>query len=1016
MMESYFASILRLSKVGNEKTKPIGTAFKISPGTLITALHIFESLQHDQVVVRGVPGIAKIRIKEVIPHEKADIALLKLELPIDNVPDLKMTKTVLSEIKYGELLYIIGYPASEDIELRQTNYNGLDTTTVPALVCNNFLGRGMSGGPIINSDHKIIGVCISRDTNRNRSYGVPIDLFSDFLPKDCFENPQKTDRIPSVNSNDPLEEKHKLIGLNREIFQFYRKSCEKDRQDIVSFYNSFLSIKIEDVVGKLLFGGKHHIGFEGKPGVGITSFLSLLCAELAQKEMRIVYINIGAIEFEKKEKVKEIIKETTEAIVAEGDSENNKYVLFIDGIDERIVTRRWIYKEILEHTKYMCSTILGMRSKGKGQFEMLDEIVSCKSLTKNQFKTFYSQLSNQLQSAIGVSKVVNNLDKYPFNEVDLFEIYQLREIVPCETEVEARTSYTKIISKLIRKEIRRFSAEANYKDIKRCAAKVAFDDFLRSYQKKKQKKYCHEIGELETAVAFNLALMHESVRNLLIAEYIVEFFLNLNELSEDEKRNASLPYVYPYAINFHCRNIILKDDDFQPNLVDAIQNVIKDPNVDGYMKAHGCYMLGRVSSELAKSQAKLILLEIIKNQPINIKEFKSNFLETHEGYNFTEETITAEYKKHKMVLRSAYISLSYLGEEDCVIEFCKLLVTKEEWDMFNRGFHLEYYGDKKYLPSRPLESMDTLGACNKTTEKLRNRLLEDSTSIKRYVDLQTYLSLIRYRVIGKKATKRQVEQAMALISNIPKEALKPIMRTFVSQVEFELTYGFPFSVKIFSELYGVKFIKRKGWLDRGFLFGETVADHTYGAMVIAKYLLPESLGDKYLNYGYDKEKIVGILFLHDWGEGRCGDSTPNDKDRNVKKECEKGFFDDFEICHPQISNYTKKGWPNLCACKDSWKKYVKKNDEDINHIIAHNIDKLENYIMLHFYENLSWEFDEKEIAKWKNDLKTDLHPVLKAVLDYLDEYMENICKLIIENLNKLQPKYMAHIAKTNVLV
>ena len=118
--------------------------------------------------------------------------------------------------------------------------------------------------------------------------------------------------------------------------------------------------------------------------------------------------------------------------------------------------------------------------------------------------------------------------------------------------------------------------------------------------------------------------------------------------------------------------------------------------VDDYMKANTCYLLGRVTKHPYISQAIELLNKVVN----------SSWLDSTKD------------KKALMFARSAYISLAYLGEKNKTREYCGRLLNSSAWDQFNRGFHLEYYGDRSYSPEEPLESLDDLGDCQSTFSKL----------------------------------------------------------------------------------------------------------------------------------------------------------------------------------------------------------------------------------------------------------------------------------------------------------
>ena len=74
----------------------------------------------------------------------------------------------------------------------------------------------------------------------------------------------------------------------------------------------------------------------------------------------------------------------------------------------------------------------------------------------------------------------------------------------------------------------------------------------------------------------------------------------------------------------------------------------------------------------------------------------------------------------------------------------------------------------------------------------------------------------------------------------------------------------------------LKEIYRSGWIKAGVEEGETVADHSYGASVIAMALSDME--------GLDTERVVKMSLLHDIAESIVGDITPDQMPRNEKKK------------------------------------------------------------------------------------------------------------------------------------
>jgi putative hydrolase of HD superfamily len=71
----------------------------------------------------------------------------------------------------------------------------------------------------------------------------------------------------------------------------------------------------------------------------------------------------------------------------------------------------------------------------------------------------------------------------------------------------------------------------------------------------------------------------------------------------------------------------------------------------------------------------------------------------------------------------------------------------------------------------------------------------------------------------------------------------------------------------FARLVGrLKALPRQGWVDRGISEPESVADHTYRAVMLA-WVLGHAAG-------LDTDRLVKLMLVHDLAEAKVGDTTP----------------------------------------------------------------------------------------------------------------------------------------------
>jgi putative hydrolase of HD superfamily len=64
----------------------------------------------------------------------------------------------------------------------------------------------------------------------------------------------------------------------------------------------------------------------------------------------------------------------------------------------------------------------------------------------------------------------------------------------------------------------------------------------------------------------------------------------------------------------------------------------------------------------------------------------------------------------------------------------------------------------------------------------------------------------------------------------------------------------------------LKAVRRQGWVDRGIAEPESVADHTYRAVMLA-WVLGHAAG-------LDTDRLIKLMLVHDLAEAKVGDATP----------------------------------------------------------------------------------------------------------------------------------------------
>jgi len=174
---------LQVSETRSAAKAEVGSAFFVSAdGRLITNYHVVAELVLD-------PD----RYRAELVDEAGDSAAVTV-LAIDVVHDLAVVRTRLrpgrwfqlgagGRIAQGLRLYSLGHPLDEGIAIVEGTYNGnLPHTLYPRIRFTGALNPGMSGGPAITVDGRVVGVNVST-AGEESSYLVPASRAADLLAR-----------------------------------------------------------------------------------------------------------------------------------------------------------------------------------------------------------------------------------------------------------------------------------------------------------------------------------------------------------------------------------------------------------------------------------------------------------------------------------------------------------------------------------------------------------------------------------------------------------------------------------------------------------------------------------------------------------------------------------------------------------------------------------------------------------------------------------------------------------------
>lgn len=561
------------------------------------------------------------------------------------------------------------------------------------------------------------------------------------------------------------------------------------------------------------------------------------------------------------------------------------------------------------------------------------------------------RLSSRLSEAIREAKI---------KWIDLFVISLV-----AESRLRGTPRYAQNLSQLLEDYCRQYLSERLKNFMKPdellvLAASIAFDSQVE------RRGFSSKDGD--ELIIWDLVQKHSRVCDYLTAYHITREFLGLayKQVFDTDR----LRYVYPHRINRLAKDLINRNTKEQIDFAQALDKLLRIKRVQDYAKAQACYLAGRLKDPQAKGIALEALRKFRGRKPR--RRTKPNENLDPRDYRYEEQT-----NDRLLLERTIYISMAYLGDQRSEAEYIDLLFANPRMDLINRGFHLEYYGDQEYDPTKPLTNSDQLRECPKTFNQLIQNLSAGPSDNPIFeIELFTLCSLAQKR----HAIHRLQENDRRTIV----ELLKKIMQTYdirhnklqiyvrmlskhLDRQDFDIS-------DIFSELYSIKDKKRMGWVRRHIDNAESVADHSYGAYLIGLLFLPDHLEG---HSEYSKSTILQMLLIHDLAESITGDILPENSSEMSKRR-EREVYEEIGLLgtYEQFSNMTR--------VYSLWDEF--EDRRTINGKIAKEIDKIENLVQLFLYHQHKpvENFDE-----WRAELleivKTD---VGKSIIQRIEQMLE----------------------------
>lgn len=212
---------------GRASQTSVGSGFFVTrEGHVVTNFHVVSQAalkpeQHDLVYVTADGREAPITILQIdVLH---DLALLKADDAGTQGFDALSFRPEDQALAQGERIYSLGNPLDVGFAVMEGNYNGLVRRSFyPQIFFGGALSAGMSGGPALDQEGRVIGVNVARRVDGEQvSFLVPARFAAELLERNRNEPPLKT---PAYATLAAQLDKHQAELTDRFIQQGWKEA------------------------------------------------------------------------------------------------------------------------------------------------------------------------------------------------------------------------------------------------------------------------------------------------------------------------------------------------------------------------------------------------------------------------------------------------------------------------------------------------------------------------------------------------------------------------------------------------------------------------------------------------------------------------------------------------------------------------------------------------------------------------------------------------------------------------
>jgi 5'-deoxynucleotidase YfbR-like HD superfamily hydrolase len=980
-------AIVRIfSKDGTAK-QFLGTGFHISPRYVLTCAHVVNGSARPSLWLSG-PGyrdgggrtVGRILTSDDQQH---DVVVLELSgseqtLPLD--ASVLLSSQEPPPTKEGES-DIIGYMDEDsDIARFSCTIVSFDSWFMKR-VTSPMMAPGMSGSPVFH-DGAVWGILQARNRDRNVSFVHPISAIADFLdglPEigghliGLREAAEELEVGPLVDRRwPPLFDKIRLenptdVNSLRAFFRYVLRPSPNDSEevDIVEFLRNLCTSD-----------GTQLVMLRGAQGTGRSTTLLAMNAILKHLSDEVAPIEPVLIDAEKYLREPAVGDRKTRYSILDNDlkllgdavarNADRQYVLIFDGLSiENPQSVRLLNKTLAIFEGRLKAIVAAVSERFEASFSTALKAAGLETVARDL-------------TLVSVSMRNKRIDSFLREYVILF--HQLRGDTLPKQQISER-------SQLLKKALRLFKfTEVDIQLVSVILSRL--DDpsyrgirdhvgFLERYAKEKLGTPDEEATDATLDMAAHIAMRvllsetdgtdtpgidseategmvnawlfltaHANHRDFLAARNIVSLLCDASKNPEAVAKiqGGALAHDFKESINHFVKNIINVDQDKLDMTFRTISDL--DSQVDLTTKSFFYYVLGRFESSGAANKAKALLTG--RKQAI--------IAELDAGPNSNSPSL-------KVLLRTIFISLIYLGDDNALDEYINLMLRDQEAAAINRGFHRIYYSDPesgnlteaaRYIDDGEQEWTRTFAALVSRIDRHVDADDEKKlggNSVLFEILVFTLLSFAQSRFARGRLSSEDRNAILNVLRRCELRIRNPGLKAYFASTSIDLERAEVNRWRFILDTYQLKATLRKGWLDRNVGVDhsgrvESVADHTHLACLLAWFLLPPSLPNE---PGFDKSRVINMLLLHDIAEAFTQDHV---LPRLSPKE--RKIYDAQELAAMQYIRMkdTYPGVYSAAEAFDLWREFedcTPARIDNVNARIAKDIDKLENLVQLFLY-------------------------------------------------------------------